>query len=209
MAGRAGAQEPTPEVIGAVSAFVGAVLQIHDTYLVSETAGGLAIVDQHALHERILYEKLRQRLREGKVASQQLLVPMPIELSNQQQAILERAKEILERVGIELVDFGPGTVAIQSFPAMLGKADPEAVVQDIIDRLAEVPGDVSGEQLLEPVLASLSCKAAVKAGDKLSEEEMVQLLAEGKLAQLGSNCPHGRPTTLKMSLAELEKQFRR
>ena len=197
------------ELAGTGPAALGSILQIHKTYLVSETAEGLVIVDQHALHERILYEKLRQRLRAGKVASQQLLVPMPIELNNQQRASLERAKEILERVGIELVDFGPGTVAVQAFPAMLAKADPAAVVEDIIDRLADVPGEVSGEQLLEPVLASMSCKAAVKAGDTLSDEEMVHLLAEGKSVDLSSNCPHGRPTVLKLNLAELEKQFKR
>ena len=188
---------------------LGPVLQIHNTYLVTETDDGLVIVDQHALHERILYEKLQRQMREGKVASQQLLVPMPIDLSHQQQISLERAKEVLEQVGIELVDFGPGTVAVQAFPAMLGQADPAAVVQDIIDRLAEVPGELSGEQLLEPVLASMSCKAAVKAGDKLSDEEMAHLLADGKLTDLSSSCPHGRPTSLKLSLAELEKQFKR
>ena len=191
------------------AAVSGRILQIHKTYILSETPEGMVIVDQHALHERILYEKLKRRVAEGKVASQQLLVPMPIELNNQQQAVLERAKEVLGQVGIELVDFGPKAVAVQSFPAMLGKADPGAVVQDIIDRLAEVPADMSGEQLLEPVLASMSCKAAVKAGDELSHEEMSQLLADRKLAQMSSNCPHGRPTMLKMSLAELEKQFGR
>ena len=187
----------------------GRLLQIHKTYIVSETTDGMVIVDQHALHERILYEKLKRRLAEGKVASQQLLVPMPIELNNQQQGVLERAKEVLEQVGIELVDFGPKAIAVQSFPAMLGQADPGAVVQDIIDRLAEVPAGMSGEQLLEPVLASMSCKAAVKAGDELSSEEMSQLLADRKLAEMSSSCPHGRPTMLKMSLAELEKQFKR
>jgi DNA mismatch repair protein MutL len=191
------------------AAVSGRMLQIHKTYILSETAEGMVIVDQHALHERILYEKLKRRVAEGKVASQQLLVPMPIELNNHQQAVLERAKEVLAQVGIELADFGPKTIAVQSFPAMLGKADPGAVVQDIIDRLAEVPGDMSGEELLEPVLASMSCKAAVKAGDELSNEEMSQLLADRKLAEMSSSCPHGRPTMLKMSLAELEKQFKR
>ena len=84
-----------------------------------------------------------------------------------------------------------------------------AVVEDIIDRLADVPGELSGEELLDPVLASMSCKAAVKAGDELGEEEMVHLLAEGKSVDLSSNCPHGRPTVLKLSLAELKKQFKR
>ena len=191
------------------AATFGRILQVHKTYIVSETPEGMIIVDQHALHERILYEKLKQRVAAGELASQQLLVPMPIELNSQQQAILERAKEVLGQVGIELVDFGPKSVAVQSFPAMLGKADPAAVVQDIMDRLTEVPTDMSGEQLLEPVLASMSCKAAVKAGDELKEEEMRQLLADRKLAEMSSSCPHGRPTVLKMSLAELEKQFKR
>ena len=187
----------------------GRTLQIHRTYIVSETPDGMIIVDQHALHERILYEKLKTRLAEGKLESQQLLVPMPVELSNQQQAVLSRAKEVLGQVGIDVVDFGPKSIAVQSFPAMLGKADPAAVVQDIMDRLTEVSADVSGEQLLEPVLASMSCKAAVKAGDELKEEEMRQLLADRHLANMSSSCPHGRPTILNMSLAELEKQFKR
>lgn len=186
-----------------------AVIQIHSSYLVTQTPEGLAIVDQHALHERILHEKLSRRLRAGRVASQQLLVPMPIELSTRQQAVLEQADEALRRAGIELVQFGPGTVAVQAFPALLEKADPASVVRDIMDRLADMPNDSAAEQVLEEVVASMACKAAVKAGDKLSEQEMVDLLRQGDLAELASNCPHGRPTILKMSLAELDKQFKR
>ena len=184
-------------------------MQIHSAYLVTQTSEGLAIVDQHALHEQILYEKLRRRVREGRVASQQLLVPMPIELSNQQRAALEQAGEVLHRAGIELVEFGPGAVAVQAFPALLEKADPVEVVRDVVDRLADMPDDSAGEQVLEEVLASMACKAAVKAGDKLSEQEMLHLLGEAELAEFSSNCPHGRPTMLKLSLAELEKQFKR
>ena len=185
------------------------VMQVHKTYLVAETQEGLIIVDQHALHERILYEQLRQRLGQGHIASQQLLVPMPVELTNQQRAKLEQIKEILAQVGIVLVDFGPESVAVQAFPAILDRADPAAAVQDIVDRLADVPSDSASEQVLEQVLQSMACKAAVKAGDKLSDQEMTHLLAEGQLTQKSTNCPHGRPTILKMSLAELEKQFKR
>ncbi|MCK4851109.1 MAG: hypothetical protein KAT11_07150, partial [Phycisphaerae bacterium] len=187
----------------------GAVLQIHRMYLVAQTDDGLIIVDQHALHERILYERLSRRVREGQVASQQLLLPMPVELTNQQRALLDKVQEILSKVGIELVDFGPTAVAVQAFPAMLDRADPAAAVQDIVDRLVEMPTDSAGEQVLEEVLASMACKAAVKAGDRLSEVEMSQLLADAELTERSSNCPHGRPTILKMSLAELEKQFKR
>jgi len=176
---------------------------------VAQTDDGLIIVDQHALHERILYEQLSRRVGRGQVASQQLLVPMPVELTNQQRALLDGAQEILSQVGIELVDFGPTAVAVQAFPAMLDRADPAAAVQDIVDRLAEMPTDSAGKQVLEEVLASMACKAAVKAGDKLNEVEMSQLLADAELAERSSNCPHGRPTILKMSLAELEKQFKR
>ncbi len=185
------------------------VMQIHSSYLVTQTPEGLAIVDQHALHERILHEKLSRRVRAGQVASQQLLVPMPIELSNQQHAMLEQADEALRRAGIELVQFGPGTVAVQAFPALLEKADPVAVVRDIVDRLADMPNDSVAEQVLEVVVAGIACKAAVRAGDKLSEQEMADLLRQADLAEFASNCPHGRPTVLKMSLAELDKQFKR
>jgi DNA mismatch repair protein MutL len=185
------------------------VMQVHKTYLVAETQEGLIIVDQHALHERVLYEQLRQRLCQGHIVSQQLLVPMPVELTNQQRAKLEQIKEVLAKVGIVLVDFGPESVAVQSFPAILDRADPAAAVQDIVDRLAEMPTDSASEQVLEEVLQSMACKAAVKAGDKLSDQEMTHLLADGQLTPTSSNCPHGRPTILKMSLAELEKQFKR
>jgi DNA mismatch repair protein MutL len=184
-------------------------MQVHKTYLVAETQEGLIIVDQHALHERILYEQLRQRLGQGHIASQQLLVPMPVELTNQQRAKLEQIKEILAQVGIVLVEFGPESVAVQAFPAILDRADPAAAVQDIVDRLADVPSDSASEQVLEQVLQSMACKAAVKAGDKLSDQEMTHLLAQAPSTHKSSNCPHGRPTTLKMSLAELEKQFKR
>ena len=185
------------------------VLQIHNSYLVAETNEGLIIVDQHALHERILFERLTRSVRQGQVASQQLLVPMPVELSAQQRAILDRARQVLPKVGIELADFGPDAIAVQAFPAMLDKADPAAVVQDIVDRLADMPTDSAAEQILEHVLAGVACKAAVKAGDKLTPAEITHLLADAKLADRPSNCPHGRPTILKMSLAELEKQFKR
>ena len=167
------------------------------------------MVDQHALHERILYEQMVKRLNEGNLPSQRLLMPHSFEVTNAQLQAYESQKELFLKLGIEVEPFGPNTLAVQTFPALLHKADPVEFVKEMLDKLVEEAADSDQERLIHEVLDMAACKAAIKAGHALSEEEMSQLLKDKDIVQRTSRCPHGRPTTLSFSLKELEKQFKR
>ena len=195
------AEAPAPRV---------AAIQRHNSYIVTATEEGLAIIDQHALHERILFEELTRRLAEGSLLSQRLLIPESVELGEAEKAALADRAELLERLGIEVGEFGPGSVAIHRFPSLLAERKVPAVafLRDLLDVLAE-SASADGAELLERVLATMACKAAVKAGDPLTAEEIEALLGRRVAAERSSSCPHGRPTVLKLSLAELDKQFKR
>ncbi len=184
-------------------------LQIHDSFIVAQIDDGFIIIDQHALHERIIYENLCRRLRESKLESQKLLIPESFEVTVSQADALEANAELFEKLGIELAPFGPRTMAIQAFPTLLAKADPLDFVQDLIDLLGHKDADLDAERLLEEVLNMAACKAAIKAGQKLSDNEIEKLLADREIVERASRCPHGRPTTIKFSLSDLEKQFKR
>ena len=174
------------------------------------TEDGLAIIDQHALHERILFEELTRRLAEGSLLSQRLLIPESVEVGEADKAALTERAELLHRLGIEVDEFGPNSVAIHRFPSLLAerKVPAAAFLRDLLDVLAE-NASADGEELLERVLATMACKAAVKAGDTLTGEEIDALLGRRVGAERSSSCPHGRPTMLRLSLAELAKQFKR
>jgi len=184
-------------------------LQIHDAFIVTQTDDGFVIIDQHALHERIIYEALCRRLQKGKLESQRLLIPESFELTEAQGDILENNAELIEKLGIELVPFGPRTMAIQAFPSLLAKAEPLDFIQDLIDLLERRDASLDAERLLDEVLNMAACKAAIKAGQKLTDSEIKQLLADKENAESPSRCPHGRPTTIKFSISDLEKQFKR
>ena len=185
-------------------------LQIQDSFIVAETDDGFVIIDQHALHERIMYEELRRRMQESKLESQKLLIPESFEITDAEAEMLEANAGLIEKLGIELAPFGPRTLAIQAFPALLSKADPLDFVRDLIDLLSDVSGqNLDAEKLLDKVLNMAACKAAIKAGQKLSDNEIEQLLADRETVELAGRCPHGRPTTIKFSLSDLERQFKR
>ncbi len=184
-------------------------IQIHDSFIVAPTDDGFIIIDQHALHERIIYEVLSERLQKSKLESQRLLIPESFELTEAQIDVLKANTELIEKLGIELVPFGPRTYAIQAFPTLLAKATPVDFVRDLIDLLADKGASLDAQGLLAEVLNMAACKAAIKAGQKLSDSEIEQLLADRARAGFTSCCPHGRPTTIKFSMAELQKQFKR
>jgi DNA mismatch repair protein MutL len=175
---------------------------------VVQTDEGLAIIDQHALHEKILYEKLARRAGERGLESQRLLIPQTLGLADRQGHLLEKHADLLARLGLEVVPFGPGTYAIHAFPSLLDKAEPAAFVEDLVD-LLESHGNLEPQRLLEEILSLAACKAAIKAGQRLSDHEIRQLLVEGHEAESPTRCPHGRPTTITLSLADLQKQFLR
>jgi DNA mismatch repair protein MutL len=184
-------------------------IQIHDSFIVAQTDDGFVIIDQHALHERIIYEYLRRRISAGKLESQKLLIPESFETSEGQLGVIEGNAELFEKLGIELVPFGPRTMAIQAFPSLLANVAPLDFVRDLIDLLDRKVAGPDAQRLLEEVLNMAACKAAVKAGQKLSDSEIEQLLADKEHAESASRCPHGRPTTIKFSISDLEKQFKR
>jgi len=184
-------------------------IQIHNTYLVAQTADGIIIVDQHALHERILYERFRERLLAGPLESQRLLIPQTLSVSPGQAQAAEQNQPLLWRLGIELNAIGPKALAVQSFPMLLAGVEIETFVADLLDRLAETDAAESEETHIHQALDMMACKAAVKAGDILTPEEIQTLLAQRDLVERSSNCPHGRPTTLQLTTRDLERQFKR
>lgn len=184
-------------------------VQMHDAYLLVETPDGVLVIDQHALHERILFEQLRRRMQAGPVERQRLLVPEPIDLSAEQAAKVLEQKDALFELGLEVEDFGGGTIVLSSYPAILTRAAPAVILRSVVDRLVAKDRPPSRDALLNDLLASMACRAAVKAGDRLSPEEIAELLAQREFADNTHHCPHGRPTSLLFSRQELDRQFRR
>ena len=184
-------------------------LQVDNTYLVVADEEGLLIIDQHALHERVIYNGLVDRLAAGRLESQRLLLPAAVKLTPVQRAMLDEHQGLLDRLGMEVADFGPDTVAIHRFPSFLAKVDPPAFLADALDKLAEDDPGLGAEQLLENLLEMMACKAAVKAGDPLSAHEMSALLARRDEADKPTSCPHGRPTQIRLTVKDLEKHFKR
>jgi len=199
------AQSPEEQTLVAGKHF----LQLHNSFIVTQTDEGFVIIDQHALHERIIYEELCRKVSEGKLQSQRLLIPETFEVTSVEAEAISKNSSLIEKMGIELESFGPGTMAIQAFPTILTKVSAADFVRDLLDMLTEKETGLDAERLLHEVLDMAACKAAIKAGQKLTEAEMSQLLADKETIERASHCPHGRPTTIKFTLSELEKQFKR
>jgi DNA mismatch repair protein MutL len=184
-------------------------MQIQDSYLVLETVEGMLLIDQHALHERILFEQLRQRVRDGKLEVQRLLIPEPIDLPAEQAALVLEAADALRELGLEVSDFGGNTILLSSYPTLLGRKPPTDIFRGVVDYLLTKERPPTREGMLHHLMATMACKAAVKAGDRLTPEEITRLLELRQLAEDSHHCPHGRPTSLLFSRHELDKQFRR
>ena len=184
-------------------------IQIHNTYLVAETPEGLLIVDQHALHERVLFEEIMRRLDAGPLESQRLLVPIAVTLSDREMAAIEEHRAALALLGMEVEPLGPRDAGIQAFPLLLGRADPESTLRDFLAWVQAVDAPPTARQVLENLAHVAACRAAVKAGDVLKPEEIDALLAHREAARLAATCPHGRPTALVLRKSDLEKQFGR
>lgn len=187
----------------------GSALQVHDSYIVLETPEGMLVIDQHALHERILYEQLRRRIRDGKLEVQRLLIPEPIDLPAEQAALVLEVKDDLAELGLEVSDFGGNTILLGSYPTLLSRRAPVVILQGVIDHLMTKDRPPSKEAMLDHLLATMACKAAVKAGDRLTQEEIAHLLMLRQMADDSHHCPHGRPTSLLFSRQQLDRQFGR
>ena len=187
-------------------------MQLHNAYLVVEGPDGMEIIDQHALHERVLYEELLNRVRRGPLESQRLLMPAVADVEESEVAKLEEGGvgAMLARLGIEAEAFGPDAVAVHAFPTLLierrRSLDPADIVAEVLRQSIDTASD---ESAIHDVLDLMACKAAVKAGDPLSPAELDHLVKGRHLSPRHTNCPHGRPTTLRLTLDDLEKQFKR
>jgi len=191
------------------SAWPSKALQVHNRYLVAESDEGMVVIDQHALHERILYEHLRQRVLSGAVESQSLLMPEPVDLSPVEAAAALEHAELLARLGMKIEPFGGDTVLISAYPAMLANVSPAAVLHGLVEQLLGEGKAPDRRDLLDKMLHAVACKAAVKAGDRLAPEEVEALLGQRHLIDDAHHCPHGRPTAVVFSREELDKHFKR
>jgi DNA mismatch repair protein MutL len=184
-------------------------LQIQNRYLITENDEGMVVIDQHALHERILYEKLREKTLAGRMETQRFLVPEPVMLTPEEAAAVLESKELLAELGIEIESFGDDTISVNTYPAMLSRFAPAEMLRQIADQLLEGGKKPDRRDLVDEILHMMSCKAAVKAGDRLSPEEVDSLLLQRDLCQDAHHCPHGRPTALVFTREELDRKFQR
>ena len=183
--------------------------QLHETYIVAQTNEGIVIVDQHAAHERLVYEKMKQSLESGDVARQGLLLPEVIELEEAQcQRLVERADQFAE-LGLVLEAFGPGAVVVREVPAMLGKTDIVGLVKDLADDIAELGEGLTLKERLEEVCGTMACHGSVRAGRRLNQAEMDAILRQMEQTPHSGQCNHGRPTYVELNLADIERLFGR
>ena len=183
--------------------------QIHENYIVSQTRDGLVIVDQHAAHERIVYERLKASLEQNGVQRQILLIPEIVEMDESTvEKLLARADE-LETFGLAIESFGPGAVAVRETPSLLGKSDAASLLRDLAEHMAEWDEALPLERRLMHVAATMACHGSVRAGRILKPEEMNALLREMEVTPNSGQCNHGRPTYVELSLADIEKLFGR
>lgn len=183
--------------------------QIHDNYIVAQTRDGFVLVDQHAAHERLVYERLKRERAERRVESQPLLVPEVVDLDPVQVERLTSAADLLSQGGLVLEAFGEGAVIVREVPTAIGKADTQGIVRDVADELAELGVSTSLEQRINHVLATMACHNSVRSGRKLRPEEMNALLREMEATPNSGQCNHGRPTFIELKLSDIEKLFGR
>ena len=189
------------------------VLQIHSSYLVAEDERGMLIIDQHALHERVMFEKLRARLARGPLESQPYLTPVTLRVGAERAGRLDALSPLLARLGIDAGPIGPDDLAIHAFPTFLTerRVEPAAFIEGLLDEAGD--GDLAAsdadEAALRETLDMMACKAAVKAGDRLSDEEIAELIRLRMEVERSASCPHGRPTSVRLTIRDLEKLFGR
>ena len=179
--------------------------QLHETYVIAQTGDGIVIVDQHAAHERLVYERMKKALSNGGVKRQPLLIPEVVDLDpSEVTRVMGRADELAE-LGLVIEGFGPDAVMVREVPAMLGKLDVKGLVRDLADEIAESGNALSLKERLEEVSGTLACHMSVRAGRRLNAEEMNALLREMEATPHSGQCNHGRPTYVELKLADIER----
>ncbi|MEK7448826.1 MAG: DNA mismatch repair endonuclease MutL, partial [Planctomycetota bacterium] len=204
------------------------VFQVHNTYIITEDRDGLLIFDQHALHERILWTQFKEQMRMAVLYRQKLLMPVLVELEMSESALLGEVKPYLEKVGLEIEEFGGRTISIQAIPQILNNVNLPELIHELLDNfMTDKPASSAGKEedvertmsdfvtknesdkVLDDLVKVMACKAAVKAGDRLAPEEIQALLKAQNEPGYTTTCPHGRPAVWKITLAELNKYFQR
>ncbi|MCE2885686.1 MAG: DNA mismatch repair protein MutL, partial [Planctomycetaceae bacterium] len=188
-----------------------AFIQLLGGFVVTEDADGIVIVDQHALHERAMFATLLARIAEGPLESQRLLVPVPVECSAREVELLDEIAPLFQRLGISARAFGPRAVAVEAVPTLLHSrgVDAGGFLRDLLAKALEHGSLLSLEAALHEVVDMMACKAAVKAGDSLTREEIRALLRMRVEVERAAACPHGRPTSIRIARGELERRFGR
>lgn len=187
----------------------GRFVQVFDSYLIVETDKGVMVIDQHALHERILYDQLKKKLESGNLPMQRLLLPEVVDFpSGQAQTVLDQ-KDSWQKLGFEIESFGGGAIAVGGFPVVLSGRSPGKVFRNLAEKLLQNDLLPTREEMLHSLMALLACHSAVRANERLTPPQMEALLEQRQLALDPNHCPHGRPTALLLSRQDLEKQFGR
>jgi len=187
------------------------VLQVHKCFLVMQDEQGLLIIDQHALHERVTFEELKERMAEGDLESQKLLIPESFPVDSAWLDSIETHAALFKKLGIDISPSGPASISVYALPTLLlsRNVDGTEFICDLLDKLGSNNLPATEEEALSEILDMMSCKAAIKAGDQLTQQELKDLLSKRREIERASNCPHGRPTTMRLSIEELEQRFGR
>jgi DNA mismatch repair protein MutL len=201
--------EPTPEPQSETPPLGVARAQVHETYIIAQTADGMVIVDQHAAHERLVYERMKADMAGNGVRRQALLIPEIVELSEEEAAsVLARADELME-LGLEIEPFGRGAIAVRATPALFGPMDIKGLIRDLADDFSEYEAGLSLKEKFEDVMGNMACRGSVRAGRRLNAEEMNALLRQMEATPHSGQCNHGRPTYVELKLADIERLFGR
>jgi len=183
--------------------------QVHDTFIIAETENSLVIVDQHAAHERLVYERLKRAFANGGLSRQMLLIPEVVELDAEAAGRLIAAAEDLEHLGLVIESFGASALVVREVPALLGQANIQGLMRDLADEFAEGEGSLVVSERLDQVLSTMACHGSVRAGRRLNAVEMNALLRDMEEEPFSGQCNHGRPTYVELKLADIEKLFQR
>jgi DNA mismatch repair protein MutL len=183
--------------------------QLHETYIVAQTEDGIVIVDQHAAHERLVYERMKHAIDNGGVKRQPLLIPEIVEMEEGEALRVLAHGEELAALGLIVEGFGPGALLVREVPALLGQVDAKALIRDLADDLAETESLASLKERLDHVSATLACHMSVRSGRRLNAEEMNALLREMETTPHSGQCNHGRPTYVELKLSDIERLFGR
>lgn len=183
--------------------------QLHETYIVAQTSDGLVIVDQHAAHERLVYEAMKSALHAGGVARQGLLIPEVVALEPEEAERLEARTDEFAELGLVMERFGEDAVVVREVPALIGQADVGAIVRSLADDLAAIGDGLALRERLEQICSSMACHGSVRAGRRLNADEMNALLRQMEATTHSGQCNHGRPTYVELKLGDIERLFGR